>query len=187
MSTTPNYVALVKLLPTFRNLVDACGEVTLTGTEATQIRLLGLQAEEGRWKVPPVPPELVRDNPLFEHLAIGWDRRQNDAESRSVPTTQTKMADSGAVVKHMRATEADRPSGFRRIQELTSPIHQARGRGGSEVSALAARILVMVERNRGEITKRRLQQKLWRFRATIFNQALVQLARSGRIRLDSKL
>ena len=78
MSTIPDYAALVKLLPILRNLVDGCGEVTLTAEEAAQIRLLGFAAEAGRWKVPPVPPELIQDNPLLEHLSIGWGTCQAD-------------------------------------------------------------------------------------------------------------
>jgi len=73
MSTTPNYSALVKLLPLLKNLVDGCGEVRLDDDEAAQIKLLGFAPDSRRWQVPPVPPELVRNNPLFEHLSIGWE------------------------------------------------------------------------------------------------------------------
>ena len=81
MSTTPNYSALLKLLPLLKNLVDACGEVRLDDDEAAQIRLLGFAAESGRWKVPPIPPELVRDNPLLEHLSTGCDVRETSVPS----------------------------------------------------------------------------------------------------------
>src|SRR5713226_911128 len=79
MWPTPDYATLVKLLPILRNCVDGCGEVTLTVEEAERIQSLGFAAEAGRWKVPPVPPELVRDNPLFECLSIGWNPAQAEA------------------------------------------------------------------------------------------------------------
>jgi hypothetical protein len=86
MSDTPDYVTLVKLLPILRNLVDGCGEVTLTADEAAQIRLLGFRAEEGRWRVPPVPPELVADIPLLENLSIGWNPAQVEATHNGANT-----------------------------------------------------------------------------------------------------
>ena len=75
LSTPPDYVALVKLLPALRNLVDACGEVTLTAEEAERILSLGFEAQSGRWKCPPLPPELTRDNSLLEPLSAKWGER----------------------------------------------------------------------------------------------------------------
>jgi hypothetical protein len=88
MSDAPDYAALVRLFPVLRNCVDGCGEVTLTVEEAAQIRLLGFPAEEGRWKVPPVPPESVRDNPLLEHLSIGWGIRRDFVRPLSTDAVQ---------------------------------------------------------------------------------------------------
>lgn len=77
MSIGPNYERLVKLFPILHNLVDGCGEVILSEEEATRIQELGFPGvAAGRWKVPPVPPDLVRDNQLLEHLSIGWDWKQ---------------------------------------------------------------------------------------------------------------
>lgn len=148
MSTTCNYATLIKLLPTFRNLVDRCGEVTLTSDEADKIRTLGLPAEEGRWRVPPVPPELVRDNPLLEHLSIGWGSRENKTSSIPVPTTDDSMKDSPAV-QHMPARGADTPGPYYRIRKAIFSLSEASGRGDSEVPALASKILEAVKRNRG--------------------------------------
>src|SRR5262249_2164617 len=86
MNAPPDYAALVKLLPALRTLVDACGEVTLTAYEAERIGSLGFDANAGRWHVPPVPPELVRDNPLLEHLSVGWETPR--VEAGLVPTDQ---------------------------------------------------------------------------------------------------
>jgi hypothetical protein len=84
MSTTPDYAALVKLLPTLRCLVDGCGEVTLIADEAALIRSLGFDAHAGRWRVPPVTPELVRDNPLLENLSIGWESALDATQRRVI-------------------------------------------------------------------------------------------------------
>jgi hypothetical protein len=97
-STSPGYVVLVKLLPTLRNLVDGCGEVTLTADESALIRSLGFPATEGRWKVPPLPFELVRDNQLLEHLSIGWDSRQDVTQSRETIDRRIKREITSALV-----------------------------------------------------------------------------------------
>jgi hypothetical protein len=98
MSTTPDYTALVSLLPILRSLVDGCGEVTLTPDESALIRSLGFPATEGRWKVPPVPTELVRDNPLFEHLSIGWDSRQEVTQPRATIDRRRKREITSTMV-----------------------------------------------------------------------------------------
>lgn len=186
MSDTPDYAALVKLLPTLRNLVDGCGDVSLTDEEAELIRSLGFAAQSGRWRVPPVPPELVRDNPLLENRSIGWSSRQNDPPASSVRIPEARVEGSRVAVQDVPATEGARPGEFRRTKEPSARLRQARGGDDSEVSALAAKILVSVKRNGGEITKRRLQQNLWRYQATTFNKALKRLAKRGQIILDRK-
>jgi hypothetical protein len=45
MSQTPGYVDLVSLLPTHRNLMDGCDEVTLAAEDTAQIWLLDLRRE----------------------------------------------------------------------------------------------------------------------------------------------
>src|SRR5229473_2012576 len=112
MRASPDYATLVMLLPVLRNLVDGCGEVTLREEEAARIKLLGFQdVAAGRWKVPPVPPELVRDNQLLEHLSIGWDWRQTkarpiplkeDGRQRKTPIRRYSVA---AVMQQTRAQE----------------------------------------------------------------------------------
>jgi hypothetical protein len=186
MSTASDYAALVKQLPTLRNLVDACGEVTLTAEEAAKLRSLGFRAEEGRWKVPPVPPDLVRDNPLLEHLSIGWDSGRNEAASIPIQITAPQVKDAGATVQHQPAREAEICGRYEMSHRPTATSTQAPAGAHLEACELASKILTAVERNRGEITRRTLQQKFWRYKATIFNQALRQLARCGRITLNRK-
>lgn len=155
MSTTPDYVNLVKLFPVLRNLVDGCGEVILTVEGAARIRLLGFRAEEGRWKVPPVPPELVRDNNLLEHLSIGWNPRRVEATPNEVNTKSQSCSRApiieGSDRSVVAATKADgirqspnvdnqraegtRPGPARTIRqdsELAVPSeHTANGAGGA--------------------------------------------------------
>jgi hypothetical protein len=72
-NAVPDYEGLLKALQVTKATVDATGEVRLTDAEADRIRALGFPtARPGVWKVPPVPPDLVRDNWLFEVLAIEW-------------------------------------------------------------------------------------------------------------------
>jgi hypothetical protein len=151
MSSSADYASLVKLLPILGRLVDACGEVTLTAGEAAQIRFLGFRAEEGRWKVPPVPPELVRDNPLLENLAIGWDSRRD--------------------VTQRNATIKKRPE-----REITRRM----------VAEIAQKILRAVENAGGQIQKRKLQAKFWRYPRMAFHEALRNLVSEQLIGLEGK-
>jgi hypothetical protein len=80
MSPTPDYAALVKLLPTLRVFPDALGWTTLTTEEADNIRSLGFSAEAGHWKVSALPPELTFDTP-FESLSVGWDTSRSCLQS----------------------------------------------------------------------------------------------------------
>jgi|SRR5437588_8465459 len=82
-TTASDYPGLVKLLPLLRTFPDALGETTLTTEEAAHIRSLGFAAEAGRWKVPPLPPELVSGNQLLENFSTGWNRLQDDLRRAS--------------------------------------------------------------------------------------------------------
>ncbi len=89
MSGHPDYAALHRLLFVLKRLPDVMGETTLTAEEAARIRSLGFAAEAGPWRVPPLPPELVRDNPLFEGFAVGWNFRE--AWSASPPQPDASL------------------------------------------------------------------------------------------------
>ena len=150
MRSAPDYAGLVKLLPVLRNLVDACGEVTLTPQEAELIRSLGFAVKAGRWRVPPVPPELVADNPLLEHLSLGW-----------VPP--------GATFRDLTN---------HREEALNSP-HFSRVPGVQDeqfpLTKLQERIVAKLNRHGGCPKRRTIQQRCWRTPATAFNHALQAL------------
>ncbi len=172
MSATPDYAALVKLFPILRNCVDGCGEVTLTADEAAQIRLLGFRAEEGRWSVPPVPPELVADNPLLENLSIGWNTRQNP--SQPISTNGSRQESKSGVPQTPARTSDVQPGPMDRWQTTE--------REG--LTELNQRILRAVKNAGGRIFKRQLQKKFWRFRAKAFSAALCELFHDGSLSLE---
>ena len=143
---------MVKLLPVLKHFVDGCGEVTLSEQEAERIRPLGFRnVAAGRWKVPPVPPELVRDNPLLEHLSIGWDSRHTEAQP--IPTKE----------------DGQQP------KTPTSKYSSEAARRQSRAHELPIKILRAVETVKGKIQKRRLQQRFWRYPVQSFNNALREL------------
>src|SRR6266404_4604394 len=99
-TTASDYPRLVKLLPLLRTFPDALGETTLTTEEAARIRSLGFAAEAGRWTVPPLPPELVRGNQLFENYSEGWDELQDGllrTPQIQNPVSQTSARDREVV------------------------------------------------------------------------------------------
>jgi hypothetical protein len=98
MSATSDYAALVKLFPILQDCVDGCGEATLTVEEADRIQSLGFAAEAGRWKVPPLPFELVRDNPLIEYLSIGWNPAQAEATPNG-PNTKNQSCEVAQIIE----------------------------------------------------------------------------------------
>src|SRR5882724_372303 len=100
VTTVPDYPGLVKLLPLLRILPDALGETTLATEEAALIQSLGFAAEAGRWKVPPLPPELVSGNQLFENYSEGWNELQDGLLRTSQiqkPVGQTSARDREVV------------------------------------------------------------------------------------------
>jgi hypothetical protein len=172
MTCTPDYSALVKLLSVLRNLVDGCGEVTLTTEEAERIRSLGFEAESGRWKCPPLPPELTRDNPLFDPLSVKWGERTrlqaipNNEVTRDTGTSNQQGSEARISRRH--PVEAV-PEHYK--TELPTP--QPRKELDSErIEEAVSKIVETLQRAGKPIPKRRLQQRLWRYRATIFNPAL---------------
>jgi hypothetical protein len=237
MSDTPDYAALVRLFHILRTLVDACGDLTLTADEAAQIRLLGFRAEEGRWRVPPVPFELVAGNPLLEHLSLGWNPAQAEAAPNGANTRNqscevaqiiegngrsvlaaTKAEGIGQPLNiseqkaDLQATAANRilpapAKAIRQDSELTVPSQQTaneqdrpsprRRRTGYQLprtpeeqdrmaEEAASKIVETLQRAGKLVSKRRLQQLLWRYPATIVNSALTVLARQGRISLETR-
>jgi hypothetical protein len=166
--TVPDFDGLTKALQVTKRLVDATGEVILIEDEAAGIRALGFPtAGAGRWKVPPVPPELVRDNWLFEHLAIGWP-------SYLTWTPANPRTGEGATLVDGRVRLAERyqprPAGPVAVDVWLShygtPDHHR---------VLAA----LLRRPETGIRKRTLQQTLHRLQAARLNRVLKALIEAG--------
>ena len=184
----PDYPALVGLLPTLHNLVDACGDVTLTAEEANKIRALGFaDAKSGPWKCPPLPPHLTHANPLLEPLSAGWDERSHLSEvqhrerdntpqvisqydgmaqlgpEHSVETVDVPPPHCNAKRRKQLSSLSSEEPDWKRIDEAASKIEGTLKRAGKPMK------------------RRRLQQLLWRYPATVFNAALDMLWRQQRI------
>src|SRR6266852_5301260 len=184
MRIAPNYATLVKLLPVLHRLPDATGETTLTPEEAAKIRSFGFTAESGRWKCPPLPPQLTRDNPPLEPLSAGW----ND---RSVLPAIPRIEGS------RESETARQPSGEPRVtpQPPVKPIYVCLGQHKVEepvraykedpdaklVEKLLLKMRDRAQRTDRPILRRRLQQLYWRYPAKIFNRAFGIMVRDRRI------
>jgi hypothetical protein len=181
-----NYAALARLLPLLRNLVDACGDVWLTDGEAARIRALGFSAQVGRWRVPPLPPELVAGNPLLEPLSIGWEpppplRGHTFSEvSRGAGRLVTAARPQALVTPQPTTATAESYGEWPRVDGPRSSSGELI-RSDAEV---AAKVLAALRNAGGRVSKRRVQQKLWRFPAAVVNQALNSLASRGLVRRD---
>ncbi len=186
MRPTPDYATLVKLLLVLRRLPDATGETTLSPEEAAAIRSLGFTAESGRWKCPPLPPQLTRDNPLLEPLSVGWGERtplqaipKNEGAQEIRAANQRK---GGARVSRRHPVEAV-PE--RHKTERPSPQPRAAA-DSARIEEAASKIVATLQRAGKPVPKRRLQQLLWRYPATIFTSALRMAERRQHISLEIK-
>ncbi len=184
MSGTPDYESLVKLLPVLRNLVDACGEVTLTTEEAERILSLGFGAKSGQWRCPPLPPELTRDNPLLEPLSVGWGKRtplQAIPKNEGIRETGIANQQSSEVRVSRRHPVVTGPE-YRKTER---PTPQPRTKSDSaRIEEAASKIVATLQRAGKPIPKRRLQQLLWRYPAMIFTSALRMAERRQHISLE---
>jgi hypothetical protein len=176
------YAALLELLPTLHHLVDACGEVWLTGEEAARIEKLGFPAQAGRWHVPPVPPELVAGNPLLEHLSIGWRPPQTAAQPPSDNPSSEVLGREEPVAPQVQL-ESEASAG-QQSQTLPMRSSSTSAVGDSVIEQLETKILAVIERHGGQVHKRRLQQTLWRFPAAAFNQAIESLVHREAVNIE---
>ena len=164
----PDYVGLLKALLVTKTLVDATGKVLLTDEEAARIRALGFPtAEAGRWQVPPVPPELVRDNRLFENLAIGWP-----AHLTWTPANPRTGEGAALVDECVRSAERFQP---RPARPVPADVWLSQFGTVDHLRVLAA----LVRESGGVIRKRDLQQLLHRIPAVRLNRALNSLIAAG--------
>jgi hypothetical protein len=184
LSTPPDYMALVKLLPVLGTLVDGCGEVTLTAEEAERIRSLGFQAESGRWRCPSLPPELTRDNPLLEPMSAGWDGRTSlQAFPKDEDTRETRSANQQ--VGEARVSCRHPVEAVPEYHKTERPIPQPRTEPDSaRIEEAASKIVEALQRAGKPVPKRQLQRRLWRYPATIFNSALRMVERRQHIFLE---
>ncbi len=184
MGLTPDYATLVKLLLVLRRLPDATGETTLTPEESAKVRSLGFTAESGRWKCPPLPPQLTRDNPLLEPLSAGWNnqsalpaipRIESSRESR----TARHQGGEAPVTQQPPVKQIDACFGQQRIERPALPYGQ-----DQETKLVEKLLLKMRERaQRADkpMRRRRLQQLYWRYPAKVFNRAFGIMVRDRRI------
>ncbi len=143
----PDCPALIEVLLTLRYLPDHLGETKLNSTEAAAIRACGFEARAG-WKRPwrcPLLPHAL----LWPYPAL---YHLSDGVDRLWQPTHLGWA-----------------------KERARPIKQIAPLPPMDpLSSIDKRILNAV-RMAGRIPKRRLQQKLWRLPAMIFNHALHRL------------
>ena len=183
MNTSPNYSALVQLLPTLHTLVDACGYATLTVEDACKIRSHGFPAEAGRWKCPSLPPHLTCDNPLLEPLSVGWDERaalqKEGGQLREV--TESRNAESS--LTPLRSVESTKvvstePGPERCVStQRTAPSREQL----IEAAAIKIERKLKNAKPRESLGKRRLQQLLWRYPAAMFHEAVHLVQQRARI------
>ena len=184
MGLTPDYATLVKLLLVLRRLPDATGETTLTPEESAKVRSLGFTAESGRWKCPPLPPQLTRDNPLLEPLSAGWDERAPlQAIAKNEATGETGVANQqSGEVRVSRRLPAETVPEYRKTERPTPQPRTAVD--SARIEEAASKIVATLQRAGKPIPKRRLQQLLWRYPATIFTSALRMAERRQHISLE---
>lgn len=181
---SPDYAALVRLLPTLKHAVDALGGVILTPGEVEKIQPLGFAAHPGRWEVPPIPPDLVAGNGFLEHLASRWDpfwalrRDDRDAMHATHPVHQPGIVRDAAISPTPPTeTAAEIDTCHQKVDRCyTEPASAATERPEPIArSKVKLQILHLLERHGGQMRRRLLQQKCWRRTAEEFNQALAAL------------
>jgi hypothetical protein len=187
MRPPPDYAALVNLLPVFRRLPDATGETTLTPEEAAKIRSFGFAAESGRWKCPPLPPELTRDNSLLEPLSAGWDgltllRAIPKNESSLARGTVSQQSGEAAVAPQLPVEAIDVCLGQHKVERPVLPYRE--DPDAKLVKELLSKMRERAQRADRPMRRRRWQQLYWRYPARIFNRAFGIMVRDRRILLE---
>lgn len=172
MSGGPNYAALMELLAKFGRVVDTCGYVTLNSEQAMVLRALGFSdaTGAGRWKVP-IPPATPEAQPAIR-----------DPRSET-PCEQDRKTDATPQPPNETAAGSYREQ--RQAKRLTIPPSREPIRD-REVEQVSEKIMAILGREGGQITKRRQQQRLWRYSASTFKEALRSPDRHRSIFLESK-
>jgi hypothetical protein len=200
----PDYWGLVTLLLSLKNyryLCAACPELTISKEEAQKIQALGFRAQAGRWKIPYIPFWIVRDGPLewaawIEPQTVTGDGQGQACEAAVPPPTELQpLQVTGGNPERATPSGEDREAAARETPTLAVdacrqqpqinapmlPPRQSLEADRKLVEECASKIEAAAQRAGGEIDRRRLQQKLWRYPAPIFNQALRYLATHYRV------
>lgn len=162
-TAAPDYEGLLKLLPRLRRFPDATGETAITPAEAVEIQELGFPAEAGKWNIPFIPFEFVRDSP-FE-----WASRQ----------PQTVPIDGQG--KDLRSAIPQGGTNGRQDVEQRRQVSGTEGR-----CWLEQRMIRAIEKAGGRMLKRCLQKKFWRTRADEFRRALSAAVQAGFLRIEGQ-
>ena len=187
MKPTPNYATLVKLLPILRRLPDAVGETTLTSEEAAKIRSFGFAANGGRWKCPPLPPPLTRDNPLLEPLSVGWSEQSvlpaiSRIEGIRESETARQQVGEVRVTKQPPSKPIDVCPGQNEVKRVAPPYRE--DQDAQLVKELLSKMRERAKKSDRPMRRRRWQQLYWRYPAKIFNRAFAIMVRDRRIFLE---
>lgn len=188
MVTDPcDYSALIKLLLSLKQFPDSLGETRLTPEEAAKINKLGFEAAPGLWRAPPLPPDLTRDNPLLEPLSSGWDHRSREQITTSTVNNRAEQRGMPILVPARLATEGPgvHAGSHQYRQAQSSPPLRRRQADPRLVALVASKIKLALQRSGGQMTKRRLQMRFWRYGAAVFNEALRYLLDRGMIQLKA--
>lgn len=184
MRPTPDYAALVKLVPVLRRLPDATGETTLMPEEAARIRSFGFTAESGRWKCPPLPPQLTCDNPLLEALSAGWnDQSVLPAIPRIEGSRESEAARHQGGETRVTQQPPVKPMDVCPAQhKVERPVLPYREDPDAKlVEELLSKMRERAQRADRPMRRRRWQQLYWRYPAQIFNRAFGIMVRERRI------
>jgi len=187
MKPTPDYATLVKLLPILRRLPDAIGETTLTPEEAAKIRSFGFAANSGRWKCPPLPPPLTRDNPLLEPLSVGWSEQSvlpaiSRIEGIRESETARQQVGEVRVTKQPPSKPIDACPGQHEVKRVAPPYKE--DQDAKLVKELLSKMRERAQKSYRPMRRRRWQQLYWRYPAKIFNRAFAIMVRDRRIFLE---
>lgn len=188
MNTTPDYPGLAKMIPGLRHWPDALSETVLDAEEAQRIQSFGFAAEAGKWKIPPISPELVVINHLPEHLSIGWDSRKIDAQPisgneqvRTLPPERNGRHPDSLPEHSLGGVDTRRQES--EDENLCTPLQEP-----AKFEETLRKVVRVIQTAGGRARVRRVQQGSWRatkqIGAPLFREVLRELLARGIVRMD---
>jgi hypothetical protein len=161
----PYYPRLISLVRVARYLVNVAGELSLSPAEAQMLRACDfVTAVAGVWKIPPLPPDLVRTNARPTHLADGW------AQLRPTPPAPSLTPPTAPNISRYRRAPLS-------LRLLTWLVHSLTM---DQRHVLCSLFGCQADR----LGKRHLQQRLHRVPAARLNRALARLVAAGLVARD---